>query len=92
MPNPISHVTSMERPTVIPDLIRDPSVVRVSGSLRYSLVFALCMLLSACGFQLREKAELPPEMQQTQILQMMRCLTMQSSLKSQSRKELNFTN
>jgi LPS-assembly lipoprotein len=57
-----------EHPAVIPDLIRDPSVFGVSGILQRTLVFALCTLLSACGFQLREKAELPPEMQQTQIL------------------------
>lgn len=36
--------------------------------LRLGAAAAFSLLLSACGFQLREKAELPPEMQQTQIV------------------------
>jgi len=53
---------------VIPDLIRDPLSNWLVGGPRFSVFLALSLLLSACGFQLREKAELPPEMQQTQIV------------------------
>ncbi len=66
--NPEPAAVIPDRSMVIPDLVPDPPAFRVSGILRCGLVFTLCMMLSACGFQLREKAELPPEMQQTQIL------------------------
>ena len=36
--------------------------------LRLTLMLGCFILLQACGFQLREKAELPPEMQNTQLL------------------------
>ncbi len=36
--------------------------------LRIVLILLLSLLLSACGFQLREKAELPPQMQNTQLV------------------------
>ncbi len=36
--------------------------------LRLTLLLGFSLLLNACGFQLREKAELPPEMQNTQML------------------------
>jgi LPS-assembly lipoprotein len=35
---------------------------------RLCLALGLSLLLSACGFQLRETAQLPPEMQNTQLL------------------------
>lgn len=66
--DPLSTRLAINNASVIPDLIRDPFSTRLAILLRCSLVLALCLLLSACGFQLREKAELPPEMQQTQIL------------------------
>jgi LPS-assembly lipoprotein len=56
------------RAHLLPDLIRDPFSKfdqRIPGRI---LLACLCLLLSACGFQLREKAELPPEMQQTQLV------------------------
>jgi LPS-assembly lipoprotein len=40
----------------------------LAGLTRYGVILACSLLLSACGFQLREKAELPPEMQKTQIV------------------------
>jgi len=36
--------------------------------LRLTMLLSISMLLTACGFQLREKAELPSEMQNTQLL------------------------
>lgn len=36
--------------------------------LRLILLLSISLLLNACGFQLREKAELPPEMNNTQLL------------------------
>lgn len=37
-------------------------------NLRICLILGLSLFLSACGFQLRESAQLPPEMQNTQLL------------------------
>lgn len=37
-------------------------------ALRYLLIGALVLTLSGCGFQLRGKADLPPEMERTQMV------------------------
>lgn len=52
----------------IPGLSRGPYVKTHQKILHHGLLACLCLLLSACGFQLREKAELPPEMQHTQMI------------------------
>ena len=38
------------------------------SALRYLLISALVLVLSACGFQLRGKADLPAEMERTQMV------------------------
>ncbi len=53
---------------VIPDLIREPWPGVKAKILRTGLLLGLCLLLSACGFQLRETAKLPLEMHNTQLL------------------------
>jgi len=52
----------------ISHLIRDPFLKTNQKILGNGLLAGLCLLLSACGFQLREKAELPPEMQNTRMI------------------------
>ncbi len=63
-----TDIVTPEAHNVTPGLIRGPLEKPVRMMLRLFTVATLCLLLSACGFQLREKAELPPEMQQTQLL------------------------
>jgi LPS-assembly lipoprotein len=57
---------------IIPDkancMIRSASLITGEKLVRTGMLLGLCLLLSACGFQLRETAQLPPEMQNTQIL------------------------
>ena len=53
---------------LLPGLIRDPAVHAQGKIIRAGFLLSLCLLLSACGFQLRETAELPAEMQKTQLL------------------------
>ena len=82
MPERTRHVTTADASTVIldnntvtpgintvtPDLIRGPFCRPLAVLIRIGFAMAVSLLLSACGFQLREKAELPPEMQQTQMV------------------------
>jgi LPS-assembly lipoprotein len=60
------------RAHLLPDsaqrVIRDPLVKAQSIAIRIGCLMSLCLLLSACGFQLRESAQLPPEMNHTQLL------------------------
>jgi len=63
-----SQFVTVNIPIVTPDLIRGPHYTRVKALVRAVTIVGLCVMLSACGFQLREKAELPPEMQQTQLV------------------------
>ncbi len=55
-------------PFVFPAFIPDPRELAVLRAMRPGLFLVLCLLLSACGFQLRESAQLPPEMNNTQLL------------------------
>jgi LPS-assembly lipoprotein len=64
----LRHTVIPDPPIVTPDPIRGSQCRRARGFLRFGFIAIVSLLLSACGFQLREKAELPPEMQQTQIL------------------------
>jgi LPS-assembly lipoprotein len=62
------QVANMDPNTVTAELIRGPLGQRLQAVGRLGMLMGSCLLLSACGFQLREKAELPPEMQQTQMV------------------------
>lgn len=53
---------------VVPDLILGPRVCTQAKIIRTGFLLTLCLLLSACGFQLRETAQLPSEMENTQLL------------------------
>ncbi|MDZ4728732.1 MAG: LPS assembly lipoprotein LptE [Xanthomonadales bacterium] len=56
------------RAHLLPELIRGPPVCAKTRIICVGFLLTLCLLLSACGFQLRETAQLPLEMQNTQLL------------------------